>query len=223
MTKNFGVRNDEVRKKYYFCEIGIYAKVIFVSEELSLFRNMQQGDVSALEYFFQEYADLLYYRALGYVHHSQVAEDVVQEVFIRFWDNRAKLDISVSVAAYLTRSVVNGCRNYLEHRSVRNRYEQEFQSENSEIDEGEEFDSEELESLRKRLRAFVDSLPEKCREIFILACVEGLKYREVAERLDVSVNTVKTQVKSAYAKLRFDFDLKEREYIVILLFFEQLL
>ena len=113
--------------------------------------------------------------------------------------------------------------NYLEHRSVRNRYEQEFQSENSEIDEGEEFDSEELESLRKRLRAFVDSLPEKCREIFILACVEGLKYREVAERLDVSVNTVKTQVKSAYAKLRFDFDLKEREYIVILLFFEQLL
>ena len=106
---------------------------------------MQQGDVSALEYFFQEYADLLYYRALGYVHHSQVAEDVVQEVFIRFWDNRAKLDISVSVAAYLTRSVVNGCKNYLEHRSVRNRYEQEFQSENSEIDEGEEFDSEELE------------------------------------------------------------------------------
>ena len=167
-----------------------------MSEELSLFRNMQQGDVSALEYFFQEYADLLYYRALGYVHHSQVAEDVVQEVFIRFWDNRAKLDISVSVAAYLTRSVVNGCKNY---------------------------DSEELESLRKRLRAFVDSLPEKCREIFILACVEGLKYREVAERLDVSVNTVKTQVKSAYAKLRFDFDLKEREYIVILLFFEQLL
>lgn len=53
--------------------------------------------------------------------------------------------------------------------------------------------------------------------------MEGLKYREVAERLDVSVNTVKTQVKSAYAKLRFDFDLKEREYIVILLFFEQLL
>lgn len=55
-----------------------------MSEELSLFRNMQQGDVSALEYFFQEYADLLYYRALGYVHHSQVAEDVVQEVFIGF-------------------------------------------------------------------------------------------------------------------------------------------
>ena len=77
--------------------------------------------------------------------------------------------------------------------------------------------------LEQRIHEAIQSLPEKCREIFILACVEGLKYREVAERLDVSVNTVKTQVKSAYAKLRFDFDLKEREYIVILLFFEQLL
>jgi len=81
-----------------------------VPEDLSLFKNMQQGDVSALEYFFREYADFLYYRALGYVHHSQVAEDVVQEVFIRFWDNRAKLDISTSVAAYLTRSVVNSVK-----------------------------------------------------------------------------------------------------------------
>ena len=130
-------------------------------EDLSLFKNMQQGDVSALEYFFREYADFLYYRALGYVHHSQVAEDVVQEVFIRFWDNRAKLDISTSVASYLTRSVVNSCKNYLEHRSVRNRYEQKFQSENSEAEEVQGFDQEELECLRKRLRIFVDNFPDK--------------------------------------------------------------
>ena len=166
---------------------------------------MQQGDVSALEYFFQEYADLLYYRALGYVHHSQVAEDVVQEVFIRFWDNRAKLDISVSVAAYLTRSVVNGCKNYLEHRSVRNRYEQEFQSENSEIDEGEEFDSEELESLRKRLRAFVDSLPEKCREVCLLRFVHGYKYSEISEQLGMNENTVKAQLHRGLDKLKHGF------------------
>ena len=65
-------------------------------------------------------------------------------------------------------------------------------------------DEEELNIMRERLNVFVDSLPEKCREIFILACIEGLKYKEVAERLDVSVNTVKTQLKSAYSKLRTD-------------------
>lgn len=85
------------------------------------------------------------------------------------------------------------------------------------------FDQEELECLRKRLRIFVDNLPDKCREIFILACVEGLKYREVAEQLHVSVNTVKTQVRSAYAKLRSDFNVKEQELIVVFLLFQQLL
>ena len=62
------------------------------------------------------------------------------------------------------------------------------------------------------------SLPEKCREIFILACIEGLKYKEVAERLDVSVNTVKTQLKSAYSKLRTEFNEKDLEIIALLIF-----
>lgn len=184
---------------------------------------MRQGDPSALEYFFQKYMELLYYRALGYIKDPLVAEDIVQEVFIRFWDNRKKLEISLSVIAYLTRSVINSCKNYLEHLSIRQRYEQDYQHENQNLTGWREYDEEELEQLRIRLRIFVDSLPEKCREIFILACIDGLKYREVAERLDVSVNTVKTQVKSAYAKLRADFDLKDQELIVVFLLFQHLL
>lgn len=191
-------------------------------KEISVFRKMQQGDPSALEYFFQEYMELLYYRALGYVKEPLVAEDIVQEVFIRFWDNRQKVDISVSVAGYLTRSVVNSAKNYLEHISVRQRYEKEFLSENPDKAE-EPSEAEDLEQLRERLKIFVDSLPEKCREIFLLACIEGLKYREVAERLGVSVNTVKTQVKSAYAKLRSDFEVKDRQFLIVVMLLQQLL
>ena len=74
-------------------------------------------------------------------------------------------------------------------------------------------------NLRSRsLKMFVDSLPEKCREIFILACIEGLKYKQVAEKLDVSVNTVKTQLKSAYSKLRAEFNENDLEIIVLLIF-----
>lgn len=192
-----------------------------VTEELSIFRKMQQGDTSALEYFFQEYTELLYYRALGYVKEPLVAEDIVQEVFIRFWDNRKKIEISTSVPAYLTRAVINSCKNHLEHMSVRQKYEQDYQAGNNEEDAV--YDVGELEELRKRLNIFLESLPDKCREIFILACMEGLKYREVAERLDVSVNTVKTQVKVAYSKLRTEFDLKDQEMIVVFLLFQQLL
>lgn len=191
-----------------------------MSEELSIFRKMQRGDTSALEYFYQEYMELLYYRALGYVKDPAVAEDIVQEVFIRFWDNRHKWDISVSVPAYLSRAVVNSCKDFLDHQNVHLRYEKEYISVNP-VEFEMNYDAEELDALRERLNVFIDSLPEKCREIFILACVEGLKYREVAERLDVSVNTVKTQVKSAYTKLRDEFDLKDRELIIVFILFQQ--
>ena len=53
-------------------------------DELILFEKMQRGDTSALEYFFREYTDVLYYRALGFVKDKLAAEDIVQEVFIRF-------------------------------------------------------------------------------------------------------------------------------------------
>ena len=74
-------------------------------------------------------------------------------------------------------------------------------------EEGEEVpadEEEEFEVQCARLRKVVDGLPEKCREIFILGCVDGLSYKEVSEKMGVSVNTVKTQIKLAYRKLKLE-------------------
>lgn len=190
--------------------------ILPMSEELLLLQKMKAGDESALEFFFKEYAELLYFRALGFVHDQLVAQDIIQEVFIKFWEKRSQLEISYSVSAYLNQSVVNACKNHLEYVSVRQRYANKYRQD---FDEEEiEYDTEELERLRMRLHPFIDSLPDKCREIFILACVEGLKYREVAERLGVSVNTVKTQVKVAYQRLRDEFDHHDHRLIIFFLF-----
>ena len=187
-----------------------------MSEELILFRKMQHGDASALEIFFQRYTELLYYRALGIVRDSSVAEDIVQEVFIRFWDSRDKLVISSSVPAYLTRSVVNACHDYLDHVAVEKRYAEKYRQEFKE-EILPDWDAEEIELLRQKLNEFVQTLPDKCREIFVMACIEGVKYREVAEKLDVSVNTVKSQVKNAYIKLRTKFGLDDKGFVLFLL------
>ena len=186
-------------------------------DELILFEKMQRGDTSALEYFFREYTDVLYYRALGFVKDNLAAEDIVQEVFIRFWQLRKNLKITDSVPGYLCKAVDHRCHNYLEHLKVKHRYEESQKWE--EVMEEVSEDEEELNIMRERLKMFVDSLPEKCREIFILACIEGLKYKQVAEKLDVSVNTVKTQLKSAYSKLRAEFNENDLEIIVLLIFF----
>ena len=185
-------------------------------DELILFEKMQRGDTSALEYFFREYTDVLYYRALGCVKDNLAAEDIVQEVFIRFWQLRKNLKITDSVPGYLCKAVDHRCHNYLEHLKVKHRYEESQKWE--EVMEEVSGDEEELNIMRERLKMFVDSLPEKCREIFILACIEGLKYKQVAEKLDVSVNTVKTQLKSAYSKLRAEFNENDLEIIVLLFF-----
>ena len=77
-------------------------------------------------------------------------------------------------------------------------------------------DSENLEELYKRLQVVMDSLPPKCKEIFILGCVEGLSYKDVAEQLGVSVNTVKTQVKVAYKKIKSEFGDHNKNFMLIL-------
>lgn len=176
---------------------------------------MKAGDESALEFFFKEYIELLYFRALGIVHDQLVAQDIIQEVFIKFWENRSRIEISFSVFAYLNQAVVNASKNYLEYASVRQRYAKKY------VEDFEEeeiaYDAEELERLRRQLHQFIACLPDKCREIFVLACVEGLKYREVAERLGVSVNTVKTQVKVAYQRLRAEFNSRDHHLVFCLL------
>ena len=161
-------------------------------DELILFEKMQRGDTSALEYFFREYTDVLYYRALGFVKDNLAAEDIVQEVFIRFWQLRKNLKITDSVPGYLCKAVDHRCHNYLEHLKVKHRYEESQKWE--EVMEEVSEDEEELNIMRERLKMFV------------------------AEKLDVSVNTVKTQLKSAYSKLRAEFNENDLEIIVLLIF-----
>jgi RNA polymerase sigma-70 factor (ECF subfamily) len=186
-------------------------------DERVILERMRGGDESALGLFMQEYTGLLYYRALAIVHDKMAAEDIVQEVFIRFWDQRKELQESSVVPAYLTRLARNACVNYLEYQEVRRRHAKSYHEHLAREEEPGEWDEERLEECRRRLQEFIASLPERCREVFVLACVEGLKYHEVAGRLHVSVNTVKSQVKHAYAKLKRVFNLTDQELLLILI------
>lgn len=178
-----------------------------------IFERMQKGDSDAFEYFFKTYIDSLYAYALGFCQDVEFAEDVVQEVFVRFWTMREKISYSDSIYGYLQRSVRNICINQQVHAKVEEKYRQEILSTEEEVFDWENLD--ELEELRRQLLEAIDRLPEKCREIFVLSCVEGLKYAEVCDKLGVSINTVKTQVRFAYKKLRDDLNVPVK--IIILL------
>ena len=67
-----------------------------------------------------------------------------------------------------------------------------------------------------RLQSIMETLPPKCKEIFILGCVESMSYKEIAQQLDISVNTVKTQVKTAYKKIKDEFGGQEKKFMMFL-------
>ena len=163
-----------------------------MQDELILFRKMQEGDWCAFNSFFESYSERLYLYALGFVGNRAEAEDIVQDTFIYLWVNRAKITHSGSLYAYLSRSVKNSCIDRKLHAEVEQRY------------------------LREMMASVMDSLPPKCKEIFILGCVEGLSYKDVAEQLGVSVNTVKTQVKVAYKKIKSEFGDHNKNFMLIL-------
>ena len=116
--------------------------------------------------------------------------------------------------------VRNGCLNHIKHEQVIQRYEIEYQSfaEGEErlyhIDFGLEVEHKLLyEELKEKITQVVDQLPERCREVFILSRFEGLKNREIAERLHISLHTVERHIQRA---LRIFAEALEREQSIYL-------
>ena len=162
-----------------------------MTEEAMLFRRVQEGCWEAFDVLFHTYAEQLFFYAMGFVNNREEARDIVQGTFITLREQRGKIQCT-------------GAINYQVHEKVKERYLLEKRMTEEEGEEVPADEEEEFEVQYARLRKVVDGLPEKCREIFILGCVDGLSYKEVSEKMGVSVNTVKTQIKLAYRKLKLE-------------------
>ena len=175
-----------------------------MTEEAMLFRRVQEGCWEAFDVLFHTYAEQLFFYAMGFVNNREEARDIVQGTFITLWEQRGKIQCTGAIYPYLLRLVKNACLNYQVHEKVKECYLLEKRMTEEEGEEVPADEEEEFEVQYARLRKVVDGLPEKCRGIFILGCVDGLSYKEVSEKMGVSVNTVKTQIKLAYRKLKLE-------------------
>ena len=163
----------------------------------------------------------LFLFAKEYVLFDEEAENIVQDIFLMLWEKKDILRVDVSLTAYLFTLVKNKCIDFLRHRMVEQIYSENIQQEyNEELNVKlfalESFDhnfssEEQIEIL---LRNAIDKLPERCRLIFIKSRIEGKKYKELAEELNLSVNTVEGQISIALKKLREEL----KDYLPLLLF-----
>lgn len=148
--------------------------------------------------------------ALFYVHDLATAEDITQEIFTRLWEQRKEFDKIGDTRKYLQYAIRNSSLNYLKHQRVVNKYRQEYIRQAAE----DEDSPEEYLHLVQRL---LELLPEKRKKVLELSIVESKSYSEIAEILNISVNTVKDHIKRAYAFLREKTNKEVSELILYLI------
>ena len=135
-----------------------------------------------------------------YISDFDTTKEIVHDVFIRLWEIRNKVDASKPLKSYLFTSVHNRCLNYIRDNK---KYAANLGiSEMSNIDFSENNDKMVELEMKEIIMNTISSLPEKCREIFELSRFEGLKYNEIAEKLNISVKTVEANISKALKILR---------------------
>lgn len=165
----------------------------------------------AFERIFKTYFKSLHGYACTIVKDETTAEEMVQNVFYKLWEKKDNIAAMQSETAYLYRSVYNECLNYLKHDKVKMAHQAHTLRHSSEADNGA--DTTSLRELEQKIDTALKDLPEQCRTIFQMSRFEELKYREIADKLGLSVKTVENQMGKALKILR----VKLAEYLPIIL------
>jgi RNA polymerase sigma-70 factor (ECF subfamily) len=163
--------------------------------------RIRKGDVGQFELLFRSsYVSLVRY-AKTLIKDHDTAEEIVQDLFFRLWQDKEKLNIESSLNGYLFRSVHNKCLHYIEHNRVVERHAEDILNRQAEIQESPS-DILNYKELQEKVARILERLPERCGKIFTMSRFEGLKYNEIAEKLSVSVKTVEANMGRALKEFR---------------------
>lgn len=168
--------------------------------DIEIIRRIREGDKGQFESLFRSsYISLVRY-AKTIIKDNDSAEEIVQDLFVRLWQERQKLKIESSLKGYLYRAVHNRCLHWLDHSRVVEKYAAEMtgMAENTNTP----LDILQYKELQLKIASVIGKLPERCGQIFCMNRFDGLKYSEIAERLSVSVKTVEANMGRALREFR---------------------
>lgn len=166
---------------------------------------LKGGNSFAFEKLYYKYSKKLYNFSYNICKNQEDAEGVVQYVFMKVWETRSEINTDLSFKGYIFRIAKNNLLNYLKKKVNEKAYLNYLMTVPEEGDITAKENIEYLE-LDFKIESLIKNIPERRREIFLLSRKDGLTYREISEKLNISVNTVNTQISKSLEYIRDSLD-----------------
>lgn len=189
---------------------------------INIAKQIKLGDKNAFRQLYEAYFLKLEHFAVQYVTDFYTANDLVQNVFVVLWEKRTSIREDAGLIGYLYTLTRNQCLNYLNHKTIEKRYQQETQVKNERewrlnkcALEFFDYDRLQENELRCLIQKAIEELPEANREVFLMNRKGGLTYEKIAQRLKVSDKTVEKRMSKALALLKIS--LKDYYFLIFFL------
>jgi len=173
-----------------------------VYSNTELVKLLKNGDMSAFDSIYKKYSRRLYGFIFRYVKQQADTEEIVQEVFIKIWKSRDKIDVYSSFESFLFTIAHNATINLLKKRATEQKYVEHVKSLQRIEETCELIDEVHYQELKYKLQGLLNELSPRQKEIFQLSRVEGLSHKDIAEKLGISPNTVKNHLVTTLAFLK---------------------
>lgn len=179
-----------------------------VLTENNVLGQIKQGDMDAFEQLYFDLQPRLYSFSRKFINDAEQAKDIVQDIFMEFWERRETIEVKTSVNSYLFRMVHNKCLNLIRTQKLQDRYTSytEIKLKEAELhfyeDDQIGYKSIFFNEMEQIFNKSIHELPDSQREIFILSRQEGLSNKEIAEKLDISVRTVENHIYRSLKSLK---------------------
>ena len=175
--------------------------------------RIKLGDEQAFELLYRRFYVQLCTFTNKFLNDPEASQEIVQDVFAKIWEGRDEIDPGDSIKAYLYKIAQNLSINNLRRKKVESRYLEIYKIVYLENLEFPAYESMMVKELEENIANSIGKLPSQCRKVFELSRIEGLKYSEIAENLDISVKTVEAHMSKALKSLRIELS----EYLNLLL------
>lgn len=170
------------------------------SNEALRLRQIRSGDVTAFKAVYQEKYTHLVQEAYRMLRDKEESRDIVQKVFIQFWEKKETLFIQHTIGGYLRKMVINACLAHLRTVDRRAAILENFDQPVAQSLNGQEII--ESKELQEQIHSEIKNLPDQCRKVFEMSRFESMTYQQIGQTLNISPKTVENHIGKALKRLR---------------------